>query len=283
MRLDAHLHLWDRSLDVHDWIGPHLGGIDDDFPPGRAQPLLGAAGVAGAVLVQAADHVRDTGYLLDAAASTSWVRGVVGWVDLERPDDLEATLATYGGPDRLCGTRQLIHNDARDDVLVLPAVRRTAGLLAGYGLPLDVPDAFPRQLRGAIALADADERPMLVLDHLGKPPRGSDRMAEWGTQVRELARRPRVVAKVSGLQMVDEPFDADAVRAVWEVALEVFGPSRLMFGSDWPMTVDGPGYAATVRVMTELIGELSVDEQDWVWWRTAAETYGLDVTHEVRT
>lgn len=282
MRLDAHLHVWDRSLGAHDWIGPHLKGIDDDFPPDRARPLLRAAGVSGAVLVQSADGARETTYLLEAAAAHDWVRGVVGWVDLERPGDLEATLDSYGGRERLCGVRTLVHNDPRDDVLGIPSVRRTAGALSAYGLPLDVPDAFPRQLRGAIALADAEEDLVLVLDHLGKPPRGTDRMHAWAAQVRELASRPRVVAKVSGLQTVTAPFAAEALREVWEIAVEAFGPSRLMFGSDWPMTIDGPGYAATVHTVAELIGELSDSEQDWVWWRTAAATYGLDVTHEVR-
>jgi L-fuconolactonase len=277
-RIDAHLHLWDRALGVHDWITPDLGGVNDDFPASRAAPLVEAAGVTSVVLVQAADHARDTRYLLKAAAANEWVGGVVGWVDLERPERLEEELAAYDGNEYLCGVRQLIHDDARRDVLDLPEVRRTARLLADCGLPLDVPDAYPDQLCGAISLAAAVDGLTLVLDHLGKPPRGREELDDWAAQVRALARHPGVVAKVSGLQTPDMPFDAASLRGVWDVALEAFGPERLMFGSDWPMTVDGPGYAGVVGTTAELVGELTGAEQDWVWWRTAATTYGLDVT-----
>ncbi|WP_018158138.1 amidohydrolase family protein [Demetria terragena] len=280
MRLDAHLHVWERSLGVYHWIGPHLGSLDDDFTPVQAQRLLEAADMTGAVLVQAADAIADTRYLLDAAAANPWVAGVIGWVDLERPDVLEESLAAYDARDVLCGVRQLVHDDVRPDMLSLPMVRRTAQLLVEHDLALDVPDAFPNQIRGAIEMAQASPDLTLVLDHLGKPPRGRGGMESWAAQVRELASHPQVVAKVSGLQCAEAPFGAVPLRQVWELALEVFGPSRLMFGSDWPMIVDGPGYAEVTDVSAQLIGELSAAEQDWVWWRTAKETYRLPLTRE---
>lgn len=277
MRIDAHLHQWDLSLGVYDWLGPEHGALYDDYGPQVAADRMAASGVDAAVLVQAADDVRDTRAMLDVAAEHPWVAGVVGWVDLERPDDVDASLAALDAGDLLCGVRQLVHDDPRRDVLGLPAVTRTAGALAAHGLVMDVPDAWPAQIDGALALARAVPELTLVLDHLGKPPWDSEQMEPWGQRIRDLAALPNVVAKVSGLQSPGRPFDAASLRPAWDLALESFGTGRLMFGSDWPMTVTGPGYEGVVEVVSDLAQELSGSEQDDLWWRTCARTYHRSV------
>ena len=277
-RLDTHLHLWDPELGVYTWLTPDRGPLYAAFTPERAEAELRAAGVDRAVLVQAADSPTDTRALLAVAETHDWVAGVVGWVDLEEPDGAAAALAEWSESPAFCGIRQLVHDDPRDDVLGLPSVQPTLKILAAQGIPLDVPDAFPRQLGGALQAASAVGDLVVVLDHLAKPPRGSSDLSAWERRLREIARLDNVVAKVSGLELTGQPWSADALRPVWDVALDAFGTTRLMFGSDWPITVTGSGYDGTVSVLAELIGELSPDERADLWWRTGSRTYrlGLD-------
>ncbi len=273
--LDAHLHVWDLALNSYPWLGPQHGVLYTDFPPERAQHELAASGVGSAILVQAEDSVAEAEYLLAVADRSDWVAGVVGWVPLEEPEAAAATLDRFTAHPRFCGVRQLVHDDPRPDVLDLPAVRASLRQLAAAGVPLDVPDAWPRHLDQAARLAEDIPDLVVVIDHLAKPPRGLPELAEWRTQMARAARGPGTVAKVSGLRRPGQPYSADALRPVWEAALELFGPDRLMFGSDWPMTVPEGGYGPTYEVLAALIGELSPDEQRSVLGGTARRVYRL--------
>jgi L-fuconolactonase len=168
--------------------------------------------------------------------------------------------------------RHLVHDDPRDDFLSLETVRTSLRLLAERGIPFDVPDAWPRHLA---ATADLPEDLVVVVDHLGKPPFGGADWDRWRATLAAVAARPNTVAKVSGLQVPGTPFTVEQVRPAWEVALELFGPERLMWGSDWPLTVLVGGYGRAWDVMSSLIAELSRDEQAQMTSSTAASVYKL--------
>lgn len=273
--IDAHLHLWDPALGVYDWLTPDLGPLHDRFTAEQARAELDAAGVDLAVLVQAADSTLDTDAMLAVADAHDWVVGVVGWIDLEDPDFAASTLDQLTAHPAFCGVRQLVHDDPRPDVYGLPAVRRTVSTLADRGIPLDVPDAYPRDLTGATALARAVDGLTVVLDHLGKPPRGTDRWDDWAAQLAEFAAVESTFAKVSGLDCSTAGFDADSLRPTFEHALECFGADRLMLGSDWPITVGGTGCGGTHVVLDALVAELSVPEQQALRGGVASTAYRL--------
>ena len=115
----------------------------------------------------------------------------------------------------------------------------------------------------------------IVVDHLGKPPFGSDGWDRWHAALAEVAVRPNTVAKVSGLQVPGRPFTPAEVRPAWEAALELFGPARLMWGSDWPLTVLTGGYGSAWETMSSLVSELSPDEQGAILAGTATAVYRL--------
>lgn len=267
--VDAHLHIWDLGRSDYAWLTPEFGPLYATYTPEQAQAELEAAGIASAVLVQAEDSERDTELMLEAAYRHPWIAGVVGWVPLDGPAVAERQL------DRLCGVRHLVHDDPRDDFLLLPAVRRSLRRLAELGLPFDVPDAWPRHLAATADLAAALPELRIVVDHLGKPPFGGGDWEHWRATLEDVAACPNTVAKVSGLQVPGRPFTVDAVRPAWEVALELFGPQRLMWGSDWPLTVLVGGYGHAWEVMSTLVAELSGDEQARVLSGTATDVYGL--------
>jgi L-fuconolactonase len=274
--VDSHLHVWDLEVSDYAWLGPQHGALFRSFGADEAARELAAAGVSRAVLVQAEDSLRDTTYLLDVADTHPFVAGVVGWVSLDDPVAAETQLDELAGHPAFKGVRHLVHDDPRDEFLVLPTVRTSLGLLAERGLPFDVPDAWPRHLADAAQLAAALPELTVVIDHLAKPPRGGDDMDEWEAGLRSAADRPNTVAKVSGLQVAGQPFTVDALRPLLHVALEAFGSQRLMYGGDWPLTVTAGGYLPHWEVVDALIRELSPHEQDDVRQRTAARVYTLD-------
>jgi L-fuconolactonase len=278
--IDAHLHLWDLQRSAYAWITPELGPLYTTITAERAHGELAAVGVGRAVLVQAEDSVADTEFMLEVAAEHDWVAGVVGWVRLDAPDVAAAQVERFVADPAFRGVRHLVHDDPRDEFLALPAVRSSLGLLAEHGLPFDVPDAWPRHLTATAELAGALPGLTVVLDHLGKPPHGKPEFQAWREAFTAVAARPNTVAKVSGLQVRGEPFTAAGIRPAWETALELFGPDRLMWGSDWPMTLLTAGYAGTWEVMAELLGELTEKEQGKILEGTAQRVYRLSAEEE---
>jgi L-fuconolactonase len=273
--VDAHLHLWDLRRSAYEWITPELGPLHTTFTAERAHAELRGAGVGRAVLVQAEDSEADTEFMLEVATANSWVAGVVGWLKLDDPAAAERQLDRWSAEPTFVGVRHLVHDDPRDDFLALPAVRTSLRLLAARGLPFDVPDAWPRHLAATAELAAALPGLTVVLDHLGKPPHGQPEFAEWRSVLADVAAHPNTVAKVSGLQVRGMPFTADVLRPAWDAALELFGPHRLIWGSDWPMTLLAAGYAGTWDVLSALVGELTADEQQKVLAGTACRVYRL--------
>ena len=274
--VDSHLHVWDLGVSRYGWLGPQHGPLHRSFLPAEAERVLAEAGIASAVLIQAEDSERDTEYLLSVAESFSFAAAVVGWVQLDDPDVAAEQLSRLVGRGAFRGVRHLVHDDPRADLLEQAGVRRSLALLAEAGLPFDVPDAWPRHLGQLRSLADALPGLTVVVDHCAKPPRGTPEMEAWSAALAAVAERPNTVAKLSGLQVTGQPFTADALSSVWETALGCFGPSRLMYGGDWPMTVPAGGYLAHYRVVMSLVAELSPAEQAEVLEGTARRVYRIE-------
>lgn len=277
-RIDAHLHLWDLTVSDYSWLTPAAGELYATWTADRAWAELSAAGITDAVLVQAEDSRADTRFLLDQATAHPWIRGVVGWVPLDDPAAAERDLDEWQREAVFCGVRHLINDDDRRDLLDRAVVRTSLRVLAARGLPFDLHDAWPRHLAQAVRVGRAVPDLVLVLDHLGKPPRARGDMAQWRAALAELARNPRVVAKLSGLDVAGAPFTVPALREIRDTALELFGADRLMYGGDWPVTSGRLGYSRTWQVMGDLIAELSPSEQDSLLAGTARRVYHLGET-----
>ncbi|OQO89419.1 hydrolase [Saccharomonospora piscinae] len=275
--VDAHLHVWDLSVSSYSWIPPG-SHLHTTVTAERARAELTEAGIGSALLVQAEDSDRDTDFLLSQAAAHPWLAGVVGWVRLDEPRQARERLEELGAHTALRGVRHLVHDDPRADFLAMPRVRTSLAALAEHGLPFDVPDAWPRHLAATVELADALPRLRIVLDHLGKPPDDPAEFTQWHAVVTELARRPNTVAKVSGLHAPGRPVTTEALRPAWEAALDAFGPDRLLYGGDWPMTLPHGGYQPMWRATAQLVAELSPGEQTAVLGGTARAVYRLGAT-----
>lgn len=283
--VDAHLHVWDRTRSAYPWLTPELGPLFRDVGPAEAGEVLALAGVDRAVLVQADDTLADTRFLLEVARRHDFVAGVVGWVPIDDEAATRAALDGLGldglgldglGDDPLLrGIRHLVNDDPREGLLERPEVHAALAAVAERGLAFDVHDAWPRHLAATGRLADAVAQLEIVVDHLGKPPVAPADLAVWEAELREVARRPNVVAKLSGLHRPGVPFTEAALRPLFDLALDAFGADRLMYGGDWPMTLPYGGYAPTWTVLRGLIDGLAPDERAALLGGTAGRVYRL--------
>lgn len=275
-RIDAHHHLWDLASGRYAWPTPAEAAIFRTFIANELGAELGPAGIDATVIVQAADSLADTDAMIQAAEDHPWIAGVVGWLPLTDRDAAERELERRRG--RLRGVRHLIHWDPDPEWLLRPDAQAGLACLAEAGLPFDVVAVFPHHLPLVPAVAAAHPDLVLVIDHLAKPPFRAPGWDEWVRAIRRAAGIPTVRAKVSGLDTsAGAGWSVDELRPAWEVALEAFGPARLMFGSDWPVCRLVSTYRGVVEAMRQLVSELSPTEQDRVLGGTAIETYRLAV------
>ena len=276
--IDSHLHIWERARNPQNWIDPvTMSAIDRDFPPDAATAELNAAGVNGCVVIQCVNVFSETLDLLAAADSVGAILGVVGWVDLQAdvPAQLDALRAAPGG-QHLVGVRHVTFTEADESWLSRPDVVRGLRALASAGLPFDVV-VEPWQLPLVTAVAQSMESATFVLDHLGNPPIASSDLTRWSADFAALATCENVRAKVSGLVTKDDwdHWTVDRLRPVVDHALETFGPTRLMFGSDWPLAELAGGYGPWKDAYMELTDGLTPIEKVAMDVDSARGAYGL--------
>lgn len=279
--IDAHLHLWELERHPQPWIDPgSMSEIDRDFTASDAAGELGRHGIADAVVVQADNSLSETEDLIAAAAAGSVIRAVVGWVDLL--GDVPAQLARLRGPrggEALVGVRHLAHLEPDPAWLLRPDVTTGVTAVAEAGLVVELV-VRAHQLPVVTKLVDALPAASFVLDHLGKPPllAGGAELERWRTDLADLAQRPNVVAKVSGLALEADQrgWSTASLRPAVDHALQTFGPDRLMFGSDWPLVRLTRGYTAWWEAYLQLTAALGVAEQKAIDHGTARRTYGID-------
>jgi L-fuconolactonase len=276
--IDTHLHLWQLGRGWYGWNTPALGAVHADCTLDQVAGEMRAVGVSAAVLVQAADTEAETDWLLDLATREQAVAGVVGYLPLQNPAALERRLRRYAGT-ALVGVRQLWHDHDRPDELTDPAVLTGLGLLGEAGLAVDVPDAFPTLWPALARAADRAPQTFFVLDHCGKPPFGDpDRWAAWESAFADLAARPNVIVKLSGLfggSGSVAPATADELARVVELTRAVAGADRTMIGSDWPMTRGRCGYADTLERLLALLASWRPAERAAATHGTARTVYRL--------
>ncbi|TQS19594.1 amidohydrolase family protein [Microbispora sp. KK1-11] len=270
--IDAHVHLWNRATDPQPWIDPTtMAAIDRDFTPGDLERMLDSAGVDAAVVVQASNSAAETRRLL--AHPSPRIAGVVGWTDLTADVAAQLDGLDPAARRRLVGIRHLVHIDPDPDWLARPDVGRALDQLGARDLGFDLVVRW-WQLPLAAAVVAAYPGVRFVVDHLGGIAE-SDDDAGWEAGLRELAGRPNTFAKISGLAGLVNGGDGARLRRVVDVALDAFGPERLMYGSDWPLAELGAGAVAWRRAVDELIGELSPAERQSIMSGAASVLYGL--------
>ena len=273
--IDAHHHFWQYREADYPWMNESLATLRRDYLPDHLKTELDAAGISGVVSVQARQILEETNFLLNLAAQNPFVRGVVGWVPLiDR--DVGGILEQYAANARLKGVRHVLHDEADDGYMLRADFNAGLSCLATLGLRYDLL-IFARHLPVGIQLVDRHPRQIFILDHIAKPNIKQARLEPWRTDLRNLARRPNVYCKLSG--MVTEAdwagWSEKSLQPYVDTVLEAFGPQRIMFGSDWPVCAVAGGYQRWFNALRSLTARLTADEQEWIYERTATQAYRL--------
>jgi len=275
--VDAHQHFWDPSRTEYPWLPRNYPELEKKFDFPDLAPHLAAAGVSATVLVQSADNWADTEFMFEVAGRHPEVAGVVAWAPLDDPPTAARLLEDLSKRERFCGVRNLIHDREDPDWVLRPDVSEGLGLLEAAGVPFDYVAVLPRHLEHVPTLCERFGRLRVVIDHLAKPPVGTTRLGPWKSLMSRAASSSNVFAKVSGLYPLERGSQAsrDDLRPFFDHAVDVFGPSRLMFGSDWPICEVAGGYQAVVGTLLSLIRELDEQSQTLMLSATAKEFYHL--------
>ncbi|MEM6691857.1 MAG: amidohydrolase family protein, partial [Planctomycetota bacterium] len=242
------------------------------------QQVASVSGVDGFVSVQARQSVEETEELLAISDSEPLIRGVVGWLPLADPN-VSSLMEKFSGRAKLKGIRHVVQDEPDDEFILGADFNRGVGELERFDWVYDIL-VFAKQLPASNKFARQHPNVRMVLDHIAKPaidPKAEVVDPSWEPQFRELAKCDNVVCKFSGVVTEVEGWDwsIETIRPYFEIALEAFGPKRLMFGSDWPVCLLASEYSRWLETVQQLASELSPSEQKNLFYQTAIDTYQL--------
>jgi L-fuconolactonase len=274
-QIDAHHHLWKYSTEEFGWIGPGMDAIKRDFLPGDLMKEMQGAGISDSIAVQARQTTKETEWLLNTAEQTDFIAGVVGWVPLSE-DSGRAELERFADHPKLKGVRHVVQDEADDFYILREDFNAGIKRLRDFGLAYDIL-IFEKHLPQTIQFVDRHPNQVFVLDHIAKPRIREGRHQFWRENFRELSKRTNVYCKLSGVvtEATWDSWTLEQISPYMEMALEAFGPARLMFGSDWPVLLLASSYRRWVDVVQSFVAKLSPAEQSRIMGGTASEAYHL--------
>ena len=272
--IDSHHHLWRYSAAEYEWIDDRMAAIRRDFLPADLVLELADAEVDGAVAVQARQTLEETNWLLELARDGDAIRGVVGWAPIAAPD-FEVSVSALATKPKLVGLRHIVQAEPAG-FLDNPDFNRGIRAMQPTGLAYDIL-ITENQLAEAIRFVDRHPQQKFVLDHLAKPKIATAEIEPWRILIRELSRRSNVSCKLSGMVTEDSwsQWSLDSLRPYLNLAVEAFGPNRLMAGSDWPVCLVASGYAQWWNTLRIYFADFSEHERAQIFGKTAITIYDL--------
>ena len=274
-RIDAHQHFWKFDAIRDSWINEDMAILKNDFLPDQLVPLLKENGMDGAVVVQSDQSEKENIFQIKNAAENDFIRGVIGWVDLQSAD-IENHLVYYQQFKKLKGFRHLLQGEIQRDMMLAPSFKKGISLLKKYGFTYDLL-VLPDQLKYVKELVEAFPGQLFVIDHLAKPGIKNKDIANWRKDMMALTTYENLYCKVSG--MVTEAdlknWKQEDLTPYIDVVVETFGANRLMYGSDWPVCLLAASYHQTKNIVDSYFSTFSITEQEDFFGKTATEFYKL--------
>ncbi|MGH9628791.1 MAG: amidohydrolase family protein [Bryobacteraceae bacterium] len=275
MRIDAHQHFWDRDRFFYAWMPPEPSPLRRNFLPEDLKPILERNRFDASIAVQAAAQIEEAEWLLDLADDHTFVAGVVGWVDLTSPQ-VGKDLDRLQRRDKFKGVRHLVHDEADEKWLLRDDVIAGLGEVARRGLPYDLL-LRPNHLPYILEVAERVPELRMVIDHIAKPLISKRVMDGWAEGMERAAQIPEMHVKLSG--MITEADwkgwkPKDLVPYV-EHVMRLFGPERLLFGSDWPVCLLAGSWKEVLAAFTQAVGPLPAETREKILGANARKFYGI--------
>jgi L-fuconolactonase len=276
MIVDSHQHFWQVGRFDYPWMSSEVEILYRDYLPSQLEPILAANGVVKTVLVQASNCVAESRWLLTLADENSFIAGVVGWADLTDPD-VGSQLKELSAHPKFKGIRHLVESEPADDWLTHPVVLEGLRQLADHDLSYDLL-VHTRHLPHARIVAGRFPDLRLVVDHMAKPPIARREFKEWSEQLSPLGSFENVYCKLSGLvtEANWSTWRTQDLRPYVDYVLELFGPDRLMFGSDHPVCLLSASYERVLESFSEILKDLNEDQRNKIFAQNATNFYQLN-------
>ena len=275
MKIDSHQHFWKFHPVKNAWITDDMKIIQRDFMPNDLLPLLKENNLNGCVAVQADQSEEETEFLLQLAEENDFIKGVVGWVDL-RAENLEERLEFFSKYKKLKGFRHIVQAESQDDFLLRADFCKGISMLEKYNFTYDIL-IFPKHLENTLEFVKQFPNQKFVIDHLAKPDFKQFEFSEWEKGIRAIAQYENVYCKVSG--MVTEAdwknWKAEDFTYCLDIVALAFGMNRLMYGSDWPVSLLAANYQESIGIAQQYFASFSKVNQEQFWGRNTMHFYHL--------
>jgi len=275
-KIDAHHHLWRYSATEYPWMLAGMESIRRDFLIPELKAAMSEGGIDGVITVQARQTLIETEWLLDLAASHPFMLGVVGWIPLTELG-VASHLERLAAQPKLKAVRHVLHDEADDFYMLRQDFNRGIALLKDFRLVYDLL-IFERHLPQTVEFVDRHPNQVFVVDHIAKPRIKDGLLAPWKDRLADLAKRPNVYCKLSG--MVTEAdwarWTEAQLQPYLDIVLESFSPNRVMFGSDWPVQLVASSYGRWVQVVERVTSALSISERQAIFAKSARLAYRLE-------
>lgn len=275
--IDTHHHVWDLSTTSYDWMNdPKWNVIRRNWSLDDVRAEMRACGIGATVLVQAKNDWADCQHGLASAARDPMIAGFVGWFDLADPARGRAQLEELAAHPKFVGMRHVLAFESDMDWVLQPKVLESLSQLAARGLVFEVSSDHLEHLRHVEALAEKLPELRMVVNHVGKPPVGARGWEPWAGVFARASTFPNVFAKLSGLTTpAREKWSGDEFKPYIEYAVEKFGAERLMYGSNWPVTLVAGSYTRQWEEMQRAMSGLSAAQRKTLLEDTAVRCYRL--------
>lgn len=275
MTIDAHQHFWKYNPENHAWIDDSMAVIRKDFLPADLKKVYQTNGIDGCVAVQADQSLEETDFLLDLAYKNNFIKGVVGWANLQAAD-CDEVLQEFSQHKILKGFRHIVQAEPDPNFLLRPQFMRGISNLNKYNFTYDIL-VFPHQLLATLELIKKFPDQKFVIDHIAKPNIKNGFYDGWAVLMKAIAELPNAYCKLSG--MVTEAdyghWTTTQIEPYMNLVLEAFGTKRLLFGSDWPVCLVAGNYKKIKALVTDFTATLSENEQTDIMGNNAVRFYNL--------
>ncbi|MBX9975865.1 amidohydrolase [Cytobacillus firmus] len=274
--IDAHQHFWKLERGDYSWLTGDMGVLYQDFLPQDLNPLLEKHQISGTVLVQAAPTYEETKFLLSLYEQYEWIYGVVGWLDLSSLSFREQLVSILKHPG-LAGLRPMLQDIEQNDWILQEQVIENLKWMIRYNLPLDLL-INNKHISSILTLMETLPDLMTVINHLAKPKISDKGINNWKEEMNALAQFPNVWCKLSGLMTQADPnqWKIEDFKPYIHHIIEIFGPSRIMFGSDWPVCLSAGSYDDAVQIINKCLPDsLSTLEKEQIFSGNAKSFYKL--------
>ena len=253
-----------------------MSDLKRDFLPHDLKLLIDPTGIEGTIAVQARQNLQENEWLLELSDSHEFIKGVVGWVDLKSPH-LKEQLRTYSQHSKFKGVRHIIQDEPDDRFILDPDFLRGLSVLSEFDLTYDLL-LYPKHLPFAIEAVNQFPGQKFVLDHIAKPLIKNGTLTPWDQDLRKLAKYENVDCKVSGMvtEACWKQWETADFTPYLDIVFDCFGPDRLMFGSDWPVSALSATYNQVHSIILEYIEQYSTEIQEKILGINAADFYAVE-------